>query len=185
MYVYGGFYMDLDFQALASLDDLRKHDIVIGQEVCSVQCTVREGVLCAGVLERIAASSDVWLDVQPLVHAHLLNGLRQTVRLVVVRMLQHHLWKGPAQTVVGLSVLDAITDRALTVNSDRDHDAITDRALTVNSDRNHDAITDRALTVNSDRALAANSDSEACRFAMRSSARDLDIRSGWQSSSTL
>ena len=49
MYVYGGFYMDLDFQALASLDDLRQHDIVIGQEVCSVQFAVQEGRL-SGVL---------------------------------------------------------------------------------------------------------------------------------------
>ena len=35
MYHYGGFYMDLDFEALQSLETIgNTHDIVIGQEVC-------------------------------------------------------------------------------------------------------------------------------------------------------
>eukprot|EP00656_Telonema_subtile_P006924 TRINITY_DN13225_c0_g1_i13.p1 TRINITY_DN13225_c0_g1~~TRINITY_DN13225_c0_g1_i13.p1 ORF type:complete len:319 (-),score=51.46 TRINITY_DN13225_c0_g1_i13:1260-2216(-) len=48
LYQFGGFYMDLDFEALGSLSSVgSSHDIVIGQE--------------------------------PLVHAHLLNGLKQTI----------------------------------------------------------------------------------------------------------
>lgn len=36
MYEYGGFYMDLDFEALGSLETVGKdHDIIIGQEVAN------------------------------------------------------------------------------------------------------------------------------------------------------
>ena len=63
MYHYGGFYMDLDFEALKSLESIGKgHDIVIGQEVRVHSTVTRRHSF-----------------VQPRVHAHLLNGMKRTV----------------------------------------------------------------------------------------------------------